>query len=96
MDPIRAGGEALLGSGVGVPDPVLGERACAMIVPNGQPPTLAEIRAFLQARDIARQKAPEHLLICDALPRTASGKIQKFVLRDIASERLDAGEGESR
>jgi cyclohexanecarboxylate-CoA ligase len=81
---------------VGVADPVLGERACAMIVPNGQPPTLAEIQVFLQSRDIARQKAPEHLLLCDALPRTASGKIQKFVLRAMASERLAAGEGESR
>ena len=81
---------------VGVPDPVLGERACAMIVSNGQPPTLTEIQAFLQAQDIARQKAPEHLLICDGLPRTASGKIQKFVLRDIASKRLAAGDGESR
>ena len=81
---------------VGVADPVLGERACAMIVRDGPPLTLAEIQAFLQGKEIARQKAPEHLLMCDSLPRTASGKVQKFVLRDIARERIASGEGESR
>lgn len=81
---------------VGVPDAVLGERACAMIVPDGQAPTLADIRAFVYAHELARQKAPEHLLLCEELPRTASGKVQKFLLRDIAARRLGAGEGESR
>ncbi len=81
---------------VGVPDVVLGERACAMIVPDGQPPTLSEIRAFIDEHELARQKAPEHLLLCESLPRTASGKVQKFLLRDIAAQRLSAGEGESR
>lgn len=81
---------------VGVPDDVLGERACAMVVVNGTTPTLAEIRAFLEARDLARQKAPEHLLVCDSLPRTPSGKVQKYLLRESAAQRLAAGEGESR
>ena len=81
---------------VGVPDTTLGERACAMIVADGQPPTLETIRAFLEGKDLARQKAPEHLLIVDALPRTASGKVQKYLLREIAAQRLSAGEGESR
>lgn len=81
---------------VGVPDAVLGERACAMIVPDGQAPTLSEIRSFIDAHQLARQKAPEHLLLCESLPRTASGKVQKFLLRDIAAQRLGAGEGESR
>jgi cyclohexanecarboxylate-CoA ligase len=81
---------------VGVPDAVLGERACAMIVPDGQPPTLSEIRTFIECNELARQKAPEHLLLCEDLPRTASGKVQKFLLRDIAAQRLGAGEGESR
>ena len=81
---------------VGVPDPLLGERACAMIVVDGPTPTLETIREFLAGKDLARQKAPEHLLLVDALPRTASGKVQKYILRDIAAQRLGAGEGESR
>ncbi len=81
---------------VGVPDDQLGERACAMIVPFGDPPTLEDLRKFLDTKNVARQKAPEHLLLCNELDRTASGKIQKFRLRQSAIERLNAGEGESR
>lgn len=81
---------------VGVPDDQLGERACAMIVPIGDPPTLHDLRIFLDTKNVARQKAPEHLLLCNELDRTASGKIQKFRLRQTAIERLNAGEGETR
>lgn len=81
---------------VGVPDPVLGERACAMLVADGTPPTLTQIRDFLDSRGLARQKAPEHLLLCDGLPRTPSGKVQKYLLREQAARRLAAGEGETR
>ena len=81
---------------VGVPDPELGERACAMLVPNGQPPTMSQIRDFLDANGLARQKAPEHLLLCDTLPRTPSGKVQKYLLREQAARRLASGEGETR
>lgn len=81
---------------VGVPDDQLGERACAMIVPSGDPPTLHDLRTFLDTKNVARQKAPEHLLLCNELDRTASGKIQKFRLKQKAIDRLNAGEGESR
>jgi cyclohexanecarboxylate-CoA ligase len=81
---------------VGVPDRELGERACAMVVTDGNAPSLAQIRDFLVERQLAKQKAPEYLLLCDALPRTASGKVQKFVLRQQAAERIAAGEGERR
>ena len=49
---------------------------------------LKAVRAHLEAAGLARQKWPEELRIVDDLPRTPSGKIQKFVLR----ERLRAGE----
>lgn len=82
---------------VGVPDGILGERACAMIVPDGKPPTLADLVGHIDSNQLARQKAPEHLLIClNGLPRTASGKIQRYLLREIAIQRLGNGEGESR
>jgi cyclohexanecarboxylate-CoA ligase len=81
---------------VGVPDSEMGERACAMIVADGASPSLAEISDCLAASQLARQKTPEFLLLCDHLPRTASGKVQKYLLRREAAERLAAGEGERR
>jgi cyclohexanecarboxylate-CoA ligase len=68
---------------VSFPDPVLVERACACVVPApGCTPTLRELREHLLAAGLAVQKAPEHLLVVADLPRTASGKVQRFVLRD--------------
>jgi cyclohexanecarboxylate-CoA ligase len=81
---------------VGVPDEVLGERACAVVIARGAAPALADITAFLISRDIARHKIPEHLIITAELPRTASGKIQKFVVRQNAISLLASGQGESR
>jgi len=81
---------------VGVPDDVLGERACAFVVARGGAPTLAELASYLSAQGIARHKLPEFLLVVQALPRTLSGKIQKFRLRQQAAELLMAGHGERR
>jgi cyclohexanecarboxylate-CoA ligase len=81
---------------VGVPDSEMGERACAMIVADSAPPSLSEISDCLAASQLARQKTPEFLLLCEHLPRTASGKVQKYLLRREAAERLAAGEGERR
>lgn len=81
---------------VGVPDDTVGERACAIVVARGAPPTLVALTRHLGGYGIARQKFPEHLLVSDSLPRTPSGKIQKFLLRAEADARLSRGEGESR
>jgi cyclohexanecarboxylate-CoA ligase len=81
---------------VGVPDAALGERACAFVVSAGPPPALADLSTFLISRDIARHKLPEHLIVVPGLPRTPSGKVQKFLLRQQASRLLAAGQGESR
>jgi cyclohexanecarboxylate-CoA ligase len=81
---------------VAVPDAALGERACAFVVAADRAPSLTEISGYLAAQGIARQKLPEHLIVVDALPRTPSGKIQKFLLRDRAVRLLAAGQGESR
>ena len=70
---------------VSAPDPVLGERVCAVVVPQaGTTVTLPEIVEWLTARRMARQKLPESLILLDDLPRNPSGKIQKFRLRDLA------------
>ncbi|GII73109.1 cyclohexanecarboxylate-CoA ligase [Sphaerisporangium melleum] len=67
---------------VGVPDERFGERACAVIVADGTPPTLEDLRVHLAELDMAKQYWPERVEVLDALPRTPSGKVQKFVLRD--------------
>ncbi len=69
---------------IAMPDPILGERACAFVVPETavQPVTLDGMREFLGDRGLAVQKTPERVEFVDSLPRTASGKVQKHLLRD--------------
>lgn len=70
---------------VAYPDERLGEKVCAVVVPEpGATPTLEDVTTFLRGRDIAAQKLPERLLLVDALPMTATGKVQKFLLREQA------------
>ncbi|BDX33923.1 cyclohexanecarboxylate-CoA ligase [Mycobacterium antarcticum] len=75
---------------VGVPDARTGERACAVIVAaNGSEPDVGELRAFLEARGLARFKAPEQVAIWDALPKNDAGKVLKHSIR----ATLSASEG---
>lgn len=68
---------------VAMPDPVMVERACAYVVPDGGPvPTLTDLTDFLRGHRIANQKLPERLEIVTELPKTPSGKVQKFRLRE--------------
>jgi cyclohexanecarboxylate-CoA ligase len=70
---------------VAMPDARLGERACAFVVLRG---TLtldfARMQHYLDACQVAKQYWPERLEIVSELPRTPSGKVQKFVLRERA------------
>jgi len=45
-------------------------------------PSLDALRAHLRERGLARQKWPESLHVVEELPRTPSGKVKKFVLRE--------------
>jgi len=69
---------------VAAPDERLGEHGCAFfrMQPGSEAPDLEAVRTHLAAAGLARQKWPEELRVVDDLPRTASGKVQKFVLRD--------------
>jgi cyclohexanecarboxylate-CoA ligase len=72
---------------VGVPDPRLGERACAFVVPKqGHDLSFAQMAQFLSEQKVARQYLPERLEIVSELPMTPSGKVQKFKLREIAKD----------
>ncbi len=74
---------------VGMPDPRLGERACAFVVPKpGESPALAELVHFLEGKQLARQKFPERVEIVSEFPMTPSGKVQKFRLRQLIAEKL--------
>jgi acyl-CoA synthetase len=68
---------------VAYPDDVLGERACAVVVPRpGETVTLAEIVGYLRGLGIATFKLPERLELRADLPRNPLGKILKRDLRD--------------
>jgi len=69
---------------VAAPDERLGERVCAFVrlTENSDPVDLADVRVQLEAVGLARQKWPEELRLVHELPRTPSGKVKKFVLRD--------------
>ena len=70
---------------VGYPDARLGERACAFVkLREGATFGFEEMAAYLGAQQMARQYIPERLEIVPELPRTPSGKIQKFRLREVA------------
>jgi acyl-CoA synthetase (AMP-forming)/AMP-acid ligase II len=68
---------------VAAPDARLGEHACAFVRlrPGASPIELTDVRAHMEREGLARQKWPEELHFVDDFPRTASGKVQKFVLR---------------
>src|SRR5438876_71289 len=68
---------------IGVPDAQSGERVCACVVlrPGAESLTLAEVRAFMEARGVMRQKVPEQLEVLPELPRNATGKVRKDALR---------------
>jgi acyl-CoA synthetase (AMP-forming)/AMP-acid ligase II len=70
----------------------LGERVCCYVVPadGGSAPTLDSIKDYLRERGIAVQKTPERLELVDALPTTATGKVQKHLLRQDIARKVDA------
>jgi acyl-CoA synthetase (AMP-forming)/AMP-acid ligase II len=71
---------------VGIAEPTLGERVCAVVVPRaGRTPDLNAVRSFA-TRQLAAFKCPEALVVVDELPRTATEKIAKNVLRDRLAE----------
>jgi len=76
---------------IGMPDDVMGEVATAYVIPReGVSIDPQEIVDFCVG-EIANFKVPRYVQIVDEFPMTQSGKIQKFRLREIANDSLDAG-----
>jgi cyclohexanecarboxylate-CoA ligase len=71
---------------VGYPDARLGERGCAFVVLRpGAALSLEALQAYMAESKVAKQYWPERVKVVAELPRTPSGKIQKFKLRELAA-----------
>ena len=77
---------------VGVPDERLGEKTVACIIPKkaGDPVTREEIHEFMKDKT-AKFKIPDSVITMEDFPRTASGKVQKFKLREMAVQTEKKG-----
>lgn len=68
---------------VGLPDDRLGEIMCACVVPRGEAQvTFDGLVGFLEERGLAKYKLPQRLVVLGSLPRTPTGKLQKFAIQD--------------
>ena len=70
---------------IGHPDERLGERICAVVLPDGEAPNLKDLIAHAQARRLPKHHCPEVLRIVDSMPMTPAGKIRKADLRAVAA-----------
>jgi acyl-CoA synthetase (AMP-forming)/AMP-acid ligase II len=85
--------EEVLASAAGVrevavcaaPDQVWGEIVCAVVVPGPAAPTLEALREHGSSAGLAGHKLPARLVLVDALPRTAAGKVRKTDLRPLVA-----------
>ncbi|MBI2818826.1 MAG: (2,3-dihydroxybenzoyl)adenylate synthase, partial [Acidobacteria bacterium] len=76
---------------VAMPDPVMGEKSCAFVVPKpGHSITLQQLCDFLLQKQIAKFKLPERLELVQSFPLTSVGKVSKKDLRIQIAERLKA------
>lgn len=66
---------------VAMPDPRLGERACAYLVTDGEPLSMGEVQEHLDSLSLAKFKWPERLEWVPRLPLTAVGKVDRKSLR---------------
>ncbi len=75
---------------VAMPDERLGERSCAYVVLKAPHHSLSleDVVTFFSRKRVAKYKYPEHIVVIEKLPRTAPGKIQKFLLRKDIMRRL--------
>ena len=79
---------------VSIPDPYLGERSCAFIIPNGEKPKAAELKAFVRGRNLAEFKVPDQIVFVSEFQTTAVGKISRKELRAALRERFLKAEQE--
>jgi 2,3-dihydroxybenzoate-AMP ligase len=75
---------------VPMPDPHLGEKMCACVIPKkGRSLSLKELVEFLKAREIAKFKLPERLEILSDFPVSTFGKVSKKALVEMITAKLE-------
>lgn len=75
---------------VAMPDPRMMERACAFVALRpAQRLGMHDVQRFLAAEGFSKHFWPERLEVVERLPRNATGKVQKYVLREIAKRFAD-------
>jgi non-ribosomal peptide synthetase component E (peptide arylation enzyme) len=73
-----------------MPDPILGERVCAFVVPRSANTTLtlSDLTSYLLEHGIAKFKLPERLELVDDLPMSRVGKVSKMELTRRIKEKV--------
>ncbi|MDC0707453.1 (2,3-dihydroxybenzoyl)adenylate synthase [Stigmatella sp. ncwal1] len=72
---------------ISIPDPFLGERTCAFVIPREAPPTAATLTSFLRERGLAAYKIPDRVEFVATFPQTGVGKVSKKALRETLTRR---------
>jgi non-ribosomal peptide synthetase component E (peptide arylation enzyme) len=77
---------------VAMPDKIMGEKACAVIIPaaGGEVFTFEEMVDYLKSKKLAMFKLPERLEIVDAFPLAGDSKINKVAIRQMVTDKLKA------
>jgi fatty-acyl-CoA synthase len=76
---------------IGVPDPKYGEEVCAWVrLRPGESLEAEALRQFCQGQ-IAHYKIPRHIRFVEEFPMTITGKIQKFVMREVMVREAEVG-----
>ncbi|PWR17832.1 (2,3-dihydroxybenzoyl)adenylate synthase [Zavarzinia compransoris] len=66
---------------VSIPDEFLGERSCAFVIPRGDKPKAAALKAWIRQRGLAEFKVPDQVVFVERFTETAVGKISRKALR---------------
>jgi len=75
---------------VAMPDPLLGERMCACVIPRaGQDVEFGALISFLEGQEFARHKLPERLELLDDFPLSTFGKVSKKSLVEMVTAKLE-------
>lgn len=77
---------------VSIPDEFLGERTCAFVIPNGEKPKAAALKAWMRTRNLAEFKVPDQIVFVPEFATTAVGKISRKQLRANLREQFLASE----
>lgn len=77
---------------IAVPDEVLGEKTCAVVIARGAAPRPAALKAWIRSRGLAAYKVPDQVVFVDAFPATGVGKTSRKELRALVRTAWRAAE----